>query len=44
MLASLERQGYDDLRWLVNVQLSNLSTVICALEGSDATLEHIFDY
>jgi hypothetical protein len=44
VLASLERQGYDDLRWLVNVQLSDLSTVIRALEGTDATLEHIFDY
>lgn len=44
VLASLERQGYDDLRWLVNVQLDDLHTVIRALEGTDATLEHIFDY
>ena len=44
VLASLQRQGYDDLRWLVTVQLKDLHTVIRALEGSDATLEHIFDY
>jgi hypothetical protein len=44
VLASMERQGYDDQRWLVNVQLNDLHTVIRALEGSDATLEHIFDY
>lgn len=44
VLASLPRQGYDDLRWLVTVQLRDLHTVITALEGSDATLEHIFDY
>jgi hypothetical protein len=44
VLASLQRQGYNDQRWLVNVQLNDLHTVIRALEGSDATLEHIFDY
>ena len=44
VLASLKRQGYDDFRWLVNVQLENLHTVIITLEGNDATLEHIFDY
>jgi hypothetical protein len=44
VLASLQRQGYDDQRWLVNVQLNDLHTVIRALEGSNATLEHIFDY
>lgn len=44
VLATLQRQGYDDLRWLVNVQLTDLNTVIRALEGTDATLEHIFDY
>jgi hypothetical protein len=44
LLASLERQGYGDNRWLVNVQLEDLHTIIRALEGSDAKLEHIFDY
>ncbi len=44
VLATLQRQGYDDLRWLVDVQLTDLHTVIRALEGTDATLEHIFDY
>ena len=44
LLASLERRGYNDDRWLVNVQLEDLHTIIRALEGSDAKLEHIFDY
>ncbi len=44
VLATLQRQGYNDLRWLVNVQLTDLHSVIRALEGTDATLEHIFDY
>lgn len=44
VLASLDRQGYDDMRWLVDVQVKDLSNLIRILEGSDATLEHIFDY
>ena len=44
VLATLDRQGYDDQRWLVNVQLADLSDLIRALKGPDASLEHIFDY
>lgn len=44
VLATLDRQGYDNQRWLVNVQLADLSDLIRALKGPDASLEHIFDY
>ena len=44
LLASLERRGYSDNRWLVNVQLKDLHTIIRALERSHEKLEHIFDY
>ena len=44
LLASFERKGYVDNHCLVNVQLEDLHTIIRALEGSDAKLEHIFDY
>lgn len=44
VLASLKRQGYDDFRWLVNVQLESLHAVISTLKRNNATLEHIFDY
>ncbi|MDR6263170.1 hypothetical protein [Roseobacter sp. N2S] len=44
VLARLDRQGYGDHRWLVNVQLADLSNLIRALKGPDASLEHIFDY
>ena len=44
LLASLEKRGYNDNRWLVNVQLKDIHAIIRTLEGSDEKLEHIFDY
>ena len=44
VLAALSRQGYDDTRWLVQVQMSDLASVIRGLETDAARLEHIFDY
>jgi hypothetical protein len=44
VLATLTRQGYNDQRWLVDVNVADLTNVIRAFEGSGATLEHVFDY
>ncbi|MEM7439549.1 MAG: hypothetical protein AAF393_08120 [Pseudomonadota bacterium] len=45
VLAELQRQGYNDTRWLLDLPLNRLADLINILEATDsARLEHIFDY
>jgi hypothetical protein len=44
VFATLERQGFDEDRDLVEVQLEGLSNLIRQLQSGQVRLEHIYDY